>query len=276
MPGSSNRKIHICHTKLRYAIILFISLTAWANTYSQSWLQQINKAKDNQYDDAAQIKRLESLLPQLEKTTYHDTLGLVYYYITWRHTYLNQHEEAISAASSSISNFKKSNHSGYELPYIYLIRADQYKVLRQYDLAITDAKAIRNLPLTGKGIEMLGESIRLIAKIYIEKGEYRSAISQLEYTLSSQMKDSLSAFSLTNMYYDLSQAYFNFSDSVSIERALEAISISNHFIPMLEFEDEKLNQKILNSLQAGNIELKQNRLEDAVSMLMIYWALMTK
>jgi len=265
MPGSSNRKIHICHTKLRYAIILFISLTAWANTYSQSWLQQINKAKDNQYDDAAQIKRLESLLPQLEKTTYHDTLGLVYYYITWRHTYLNQHEEAISAASSSISNFKKSNHSGYELPYIYLIRADQYKVLRQYDLAITDAKAIRNLPLTGKGIEMLGESIRLIAKIYIEKGEYRSAISQLEYTLSSQMKDSLSAFSLTNMYYDLSQAYFNFSDSVSIERALEAISISNHFIPMLEFEDEKLNQKILNSLQAGNIELKQNRLEDAVS-----------
>lgn len=233
------------------------------NLAKQSWNDAINIAKDSQLSNDQQIENLRDLIAPLELTEHQDTLGLVYYYIAWRHNNVNQHEETIAATSLCISHLKESGYGGYQLPYMYQIRASHYKVLRKYDLAIADAEAISHLTLSGRGIEMLGESIRLIAQIYNERGEYQSAISQLEYSLSSDDRKKLTAFTLMNIYYDLSLAYSNFSDSISMEKAIDAIKSSNEYIPLLIYEDERLNQKILNGQQLGNIAFKQERLSDA-------------
>ncbi len=285
MSGSADWKIFICDSTLSRAgsrhqvifkqelavclhylclhIILLYCLTWSTAASAQSWEAQINDAKDRQYSDQEQIDNLTHLLPALTDGGHQDTLGFVYYFIAWRRHYLSQHEDAIEAASSCISLFSASGYEGYRLPNVYMLRANQYKALRRYDLAKADAELIAQLPLTGEGIEMLGESIKFISQIYSERGEYQSAIAQLEHTLSSDIRDSLTAFSLATMYYDLSLAYSNFSDTISFQKATAAIRQSDAYVPLLEYEDERLNQRIINGLQSGNIAFRNQEVAAA-------------
>jgi len=223
----------------------------------QHFGQQITDARSKDFTPIEQIENLKKIGLTLESLEYPDTLGFVEYYIAYRYRNLGDQENLIQHATKAISAFKKMNDSeynDYRYSFSYSMRALANQSLGNKKEAFADADTIQMLPLSGRGYYALGDALKLQVGIFRMTGDFESSINKLNsFILSSDFKK-ISNYFKSNMYLELSMAYSNYEDSLSLGKALEAIDSVNAYIPYVTTDyGYKDKTKVLALSQLGHI-----------------------
>ena len=250
----------ICHW-LGCLIICFVSN---GQLLSQAYIELINEAKSSDKKIAEQISDLYDIVSLIDTSDHIDTVGLVYYFIATRYQWNAQIPESKQALDKSIYYFNQAKYTGYRQAYNYLNRAKSNKLLGFPKEAIQDAQSIMTLPLQGRSLDVIGDSQRIIASIYRDKGDDESAIRHLEYFLTTSLADSLDAYSKATILLDISLSYVKYSDSLSLDKSFQAISESTALIPLFYYPDEQFNQELVNEMQTAFIYQRKAELEKAI------------
>lgn len=260
---------HIQLTILSLAVVFICNLTISA----QSLFEIINQAKNYRSDDPKttersnvkqQLTNLYKIIPVIKSSEHNDTIGLLYYYISYRHNVLNEMQKVKTTANISLDYLKQSDYDDYMIPFCYFFSARANKLLGYEEEAIKDIKSIFNLNLKGRGFEVLGDAQRLMAAMYREKGDHESALSQFNYFLNSKLADSLNAYSKARILLDVSLSHSSFHDSLSIQKALQAVEESNQFLPKIPYKHQQADVKFSNSMQIGFIHYSHNNYDLAI------------
>lgn len=258
------------HSFISIAIIIICTQTI----YTQSLYDSINEAKNFWSDDPdvtetfntkQQLANLYNIVPLIKSSEHNDTIGILYYYITHRHYVLNEIQEVKKNATISLDYLLQSDYDDYIIPFLYQRRAVVNKLLGYHQEVLDDIKSIFDLNLRGRSLEIIGDAQRLMASMYSDKGDHESAINQLHYFLNSSLVDSLDAYSKATILKDLSISYLSYRDSLSIQRAVEAIEESNLLIPNISDQyGEQSDVKISNGMQMGLIHYSNHNYEAAI------------
>ncbi len=224
---------------------------------AQSYEQRIAQARTSDYKTEQQIENLLEISEELNHTNYLDTLGFVEYFIAMRFRKLSNNKKLIEHATNAIDAFKQSDYEGYRFSFSYLIRAYANKNLGEQDNAIRDALFIESLRLDGRGYEALGDAIKLQAETFRNNGDFESSINKLNKFLLTERVDSLNNYFKSNVYLELSMAYSNYDDSISLQKAIKAIDSVYVLVPDIDNQylyKDKTN--VLALLQLGHIHYK--------------------
>lgn len=226
----------------------------------------INEAKPSTISMEEQLDNLYSIIPTVEESGHSDTLGLLYYFISYRHSELNQMKELLASSTASIDLFEKAGYNGYQLVFNYFFRAKAHKYFGQNKMAFQDAEVVSGLASSGRALEVLDDAQRLMSEIHRENGEYESAINQLEYFFTTDGYKHIDQYSKGTLLLDLSLAYSNYSDSASITKAISLIQKSDELLPDISHPLRKENLQLLNTIQLGFMYHKNNDFPKAINI----------
>ncbi len=200
--------------------------------FCQSYQDRIEEARSSKtYTIEEQIENLLTLKQELDKLAFKDTLGTVEYFLAMRYRQLFKLEKLIEHATNAIEAYEQSDYVGYRLSFCYNIRCLAYKELGKQKEAISDALAIEKLELNGRGFEALGDAMKYQAERFRINGDFESSINKLNNFFLTDRADSLNNYFKSNLYLELSMAYSNYEDTLSLFKAIEAIDSVTVLIP---------------------------------------------
>ncbi len=229
----------------------------WSDAPDATWTSNYRQQLDNLYD----------IIPEVTASGHNDTIGFLYYYITYRHFQLNEMKQVKENATICLHYLEKSDYDDYIIPYSHFYNAQANKLLGYREEAISDIQSIFTTNLKRRGFEIIGDAQRLLASIYRDKGDHESALSQLNYFLNSNLADSLDAYSKATLLQDLSLTYSSYQDSLSIQKAVDAIAESNRLLPYISNEfAEQTDVNISNRMQMGYIHYSNHQYDAAIQV----------
>ena len=216
------RKIKLNHF-LFLAIILYISDTVEAQ--DESYQQQLSFARA--VDDIAlnQIERLKTILLELERTEYYDTIGFAQYFIAFRYNYKTtptNPDSSIAYSKSALINLDKASYVGIRkqnvLSYLLmdLNKKGRYNECINYFNKYYERYLLKNYEV---------ESIIIIevAKAYKALGEYKAAINIINKFIIDLNENQIDSRYLSNVYLEKSYIEYNLK---AYEKANESIELS--------------------------------------------------
>lgn len=222
---------------------------------SQSYQSRISEARSSAtYSTQQQIENLLLLEEELLTKSFKDTLGTVEYFLAMRYRRLSDNKNLIEHATKAIGAYEQSSYKGYRLSFSYLIRCLANNQLGNNEKAMADALAIESLEVNGRGFEALGDAIKFQVETFRNNGDFESSINKLNNFLITDRADSLNNYFKSNLFLELSMAYSNYEDSLSLRKAIETIDSVNVLIPDINnqylYRDKT---KILSFSQLGHI-----------------------
>ena len=199
---------------------------------SQSYQSRISEARSSAtYTTEQQIENLLLLEEELQDHSFKDTLGTVEYFLAMRYRRLPDNEKLIEHATKAIEAYEKSSYTGYRLSFSYLIRCLASNQLGNTKDAMADALAIESLKIDGRGFEALGDAIKFQVETFRNNGDFESSINKLNNFFITERADSLNNYFKSNLFLELSMAYSNYEDSLSLDKAIAAIDSVNVLLP---------------------------------------------
>jgi len=201
---------------------LFASIAC--TSISQSLDDQMATARHRSLSPDKQIENLIQLSKKPSFQIHQDTLGLLFYYITYRCYNIKDQGQTILFAGKAIEAFENVGYEGYQLAKSYLLRAYSHHVVENDQQAQYDLDKITNeLKISGRAFDSLWRAIQKRAANFKSKGEFESSIHYLNTFIQSDRFLKIDNLGKATIYRELSIAHSMYD---SRDRLLKAKEIN--------------------------------------------------
>lgn len=199
--------------------IICNSILAQSNKPSSSYKQRLTLARTLDNIPINQIKRIQDVILDLEKTNYLDTLGNAHCYIAYRYSekFPKNIKLAIEYAKTSLSYFEEANYTGYRKHYSldYLIK--NLVLQGQYHEAISTFNEYSgSYTIQDDKISSETTIIKYVSNAYRQIGEVDAGINIVNNHLNKYNEnDRIKLFELADLLLERSFLEYNKYDFIS-------------------------------------------------------------